>query len=289
MTAPRGAFVMSVTPFAAGGAVDERLLLGHVDWLAAAGVGIFLCSQGSGEGDLLRADEKRRVYEIGVDAAAGRVPVWAAGVGLAGASADIAALARDAYAAGVDGVYVLGPRPSPAPLRADEVEAYYRAVIEAVDGPVIVADNTYLTGYALPDGVLAALVASYPQIAAVVVAGAGTDPAAVTVDVPVLVGNTAPRAPPAREWVPVRGGQRRARSRGRGRHRTAAGVEPSLHPPRPPLAQGRDVRDRPRRGHRPSALPPAFRRGASRGRGRRRPSDWSSHSEFRSPVTKHSS
>jgi 4-hydroxy-tetrahydrodipicolinate synthase len=191
VSAPRGAFVMSVTPFAAGGAVDERLLRGHVDWLAAAGVGIFLCSQGSGEGDLLRADEKRRVYEIGVDAAAGRVPVWAAGVGLAGASADIAALARDAYAAGVDGVYVLGPRPSPASLRADEVEAYYRVVIEAVDGPVIVADNTYLTGYALPDGVLAALVASYPQIAAVVVAGAGTDPAAVTVDVPVLVGNTA--------------------------------------------------------------------------------------------------
>src|SRR5258706_5318517 len=108
----RAVYAMSITPFTRDGALDETLLRSHLRFLAAGGVGVFLCSQGSGEGDLLSAAEKLRVYEAGVDELRGVAPVCAAGIGLAGSTAEIAALARGAEAARVDAVYVLPPRPS---------------------------------------------------------------------------------------------------------------------------------------------------------------------------------
>ena len=55
-----------------------------------------------------------------------------------------------------------------------------------MDCSVVVSDNTYLAGYAMPEGFFATL----PGVAAVVVAGADADPSAARVDVPVFVGNT---------------------------------------------------------------------------------------------------
>jgi len=45
---------MCVTPFDAHDRLDEAALMVIVDWLAAAGVGIYLGSYGTGEGHLLR-------------------------------------------------------------------------------------------------------------------------------------------------------------------------------------------------------------------------------------------
>jgi 4-hydroxy-tetrahydrodipicolinate synthase len=163
----RSVYAMSVTPFSAGGSVDEGLLREHLRFLAAGGAGVFLCSQGSGEGDLLTSAEKLRIYEIGVDELHGVAPVCAAGIGLAGSTAEIAALARSAAAAGVDAVYVLPPRPSPQTPRPEEIDRYYRTVIEAVDRPVIVADNSFLAGYSLPFPIIRGLVEAYSHVEAV--------------------------------------------------------------------------------------------------------------------------
>ena len=163
----RAVYAMSITPFTAEGALDEQLLRIHLRFLADGGVGVFLCSQGSGEGDLLSSAEKLRIYEIGVQELGGVTPVCAAGIGLAGSTAQIAALARGAETAGVDVVYVLPPRPSPQTPRPEEIERYYRAVIEAVACPVIIANNTFLAGYTVPFSLVVTLAHAYAHVEAV--------------------------------------------------------------------------------------------------------------------------
>ncbi|HLH69730.1 MAG TPA: dihydrodipicolinate synthase family protein [Candidatus Dormibacteraeota bacterium] len=170
--AERAVYAMSITPFDPEGGLDEALLRSHLRFLSAGGVGVFVCSQGSGEGDLLTSAEKLRIYEIAVEELHGVVPVCAAGIGLAGATAGIEALARGAVERGVDAVYVLPPRPSPHPPRPQEVERYYRRLIEAVDCPVILANNAFLAGYSLPLPTVATLVEAYPHLEAVLLVDA---------------------------------------------------------------------------------------------------------------------
>lgn len=168
----RAVYAMSITPFTEDGSLDEPLLRAHLRFLAEGGVGVFLCSQGSGEGDLLGPDEKLRIYEVGVDELGGVTPVCAAGVGLAGSTAEIAALARGAAGAGVDAVYVLPPRPSPQTPRPEEIERYYRTVIESVACPVILANNAFLAGYSVPLPIILRLVEAYPHVESVLLVDA---------------------------------------------------------------------------------------------------------------------
>jgi 4-hydroxy-tetrahydrodipicolinate synthase len=168
----RAVYAMSITPFSREGALDEALLRAHLRFLAGGGAGVFLCSQGSGEGDLLTSDEKRRIYEIGVDELRGVAPVCAAGIGLAGSTAEIASLAGGAAEAGVDAVYVLPPRPNPMTPRREEIERYYRTLVEAVDCPVIIANNSFLAGYSLPLPLVTRLVEVYPHVEAVLLVDA---------------------------------------------------------------------------------------------------------------------
>ena len=97
-------FTMSITPFGADGSIDEQALRDHLRFQRDAGVGVCLCSQGSGEGDLLSFDERLRIYEIGVEELKGKVPVYAAGIGLAHSTKTITELARQAARIGVDAV-----------------------------------------------------------------------------------------------------------------------------------------------------------------------------------------
>ena len=50
---------MSITPFAADKALDLDRLRDHMQFLSSAGVGVYVASQGSGEGDLLTFDGGR--------------------------------------------------------------------------------------------------------------------------------------------------------------------------------------------------------------------------------------
>src|SRR4051812_12358998 len=104
---------MSITPFTEDGVVDEGLFRSHLQFVAAAGIGVYVASQGSGEGDLLSFDEKVRLYEIAVEELDGRAQVVAAGIGLAASTAAVLELARAAEGTGVDAVQILGPRPGP--------------------------------------------------------------------------------------------------------------------------------------------------------------------------------
>jgi len=155
---------MSITPFDRSGAIDEVLLRAHLQFLAANGVGVYVASQGSGEGDLLTFAEKARVYGIAAEELRGRVPVVAAGVGLAASTATTRELALAAQAAGVDAVQIIGPRPGPLRLREDELETHFRAVIEVLHCDVHISNNTALAGYELPIAMVERLVDDYAQI-----------------------------------------------------------------------------------------------------------------------------
>lgn len=162
-----GVYGMSITPFTLDGAIDEAVLRAHLRFMSAGGVGVYVASQGSGEGDLLTLAEKAAVYRIAADELRGITPVIAAGIGLAGSTAQIRDVAIAAEAAGVDAVQVLGPRPGPLPPREDELEAYFRAIVGDLRVDVHLSHNAVLTGYGLPFGLVERLVADYPHIRAI--------------------------------------------------------------------------------------------------------------------------
>ena len=159
-----GVYSMSVTPFDRDGEVDEQLFRAHLRFQADAGVGVYVASQGSGEGDLLTFDEKLTLYRVATDELRGRVPVIAAGIGLAASTAMTRSLAVAAEAAGVDAVQIIGPRPGPLRLREDELEAHFRSVIASVGCDVHVSNNVALAGYPLPIDLVARLVDDYPHV-----------------------------------------------------------------------------------------------------------------------------
>jgi len=161
---PISVHAMSITPFASDGAIDEHAFRSHLRFLAAAGVGVYVASQGSGEGDLLNADERLAVYRIAVDEVGGSTPVVAAGIGLAGSTASLRDLAAAAAATGVQAVQVLGPKPGPMPMRADEIETYFHTILDAVPCDIHLASNRVLTGSALPVDLVRALVDDFSHV-----------------------------------------------------------------------------------------------------------------------------
>jgi len=66
-----------VTPFAQDGSIDEPALRAHVDWQITSGISLLIPCGTTGEAATLTAQEWLRVIEITVEAAAGRVPVYA--------------------------------------------------------------------------------------------------------------------------------------------------------------------------------------------------------------------
>jgi len=114
----RGLGTALVTPFTTSGALDERALERFVDFQIDGGVNFLVPCGTTGENPTLTQDEHRRVVEIVVKRAKGRVPVLA---GAGSNSTDKAIeLARVAIDLGAEGVLTITPyynKPSPDGLR----------------------------------------------------------------------------------------------------------------------------------------------------------------------------
>jgi len=67
-----------ITPFRADGAIDEAALKALVNWQIDSGIDFLVACGSTGEAATLDEDEWLRVVCIVAEAAAGRVPVWAA-------------------------------------------------------------------------------------------------------------------------------------------------------------------------------------------------------------------
>ena len=120
---------MVVTPFGVAGDIDEAAFRSVVRFAAGGGNAIWVASQGSGDGLVLSAEERRRLYRLAVTEVGKDVPVLAAGIGLGGTQAAIDD-ARGALEVGVAAVQILPPRPGPVAigLREDELLSYYEDV-----------------------------------------------------------------------------------------------------------------------------------------------------------------
>jgi len=129
----RGSIVPLVTPFREG-RVDEEALRGLVEWQIASGShGVSVCGT-TGEPTSLSVDERKRVIELAVRAAAGRVPV-VAGVGT-NHHGETVEMAQFAEQAGADALLVLVPyhvRPT-----QEGLYQHFRAVARSTRLPVIV-------------------------------------------------------------------------------------------------------------------------------------------------------
>ena len=125
----KGVGTALITPFSDDGAIDESAFARFVDWQIAEGVNFIVPCGTTGENPALTADEHRRVVELAVKAAKGRVPVLA-GAG-SNATPRAVELAQQAVDLGADGILTITPyynKPTPDGLRR-----HFGAQAEAVE------------------------------------------------------------------------------------------------------------------------------------------------------------
>ena len=148
----RGALAAAVTPLRDGGAaLDEDAFGPYADFLVAGGLDGILALGTTGEGILLAPAERRRVVELYVEAAAGRLQV-AAHCG-AQTTRDTVELAEHAATVGVDAVAVIGPPYFQLDERA-LLEHFAAAAAACAPLPFYVYEFERASGYAVPLPVL---------------------------------------------------------------------------------------------------------------------------------------
>lgn len=156
----KGVLSAMTTPFAPDGSLDEAGLRAVVDRHVDAGIdGLVPCGS-TGEFTSLTHDERKRVVEIVVEQAAGRVAV----VPQTGAltTREAVELSRHASATGADAVLVIAPFYEPLDL--DDIAGFYEDVSDAVDVPVGVYNLPPATGVNLEPAWLATLAGDVERV-----------------------------------------------------------------------------------------------------------------------------
>jgi 4-hydroxy-tetrahydrodipicolinate synthase len=131
-----------VTPFKRDGQVDEASLRRFVEWQIAEGVHFVVPCGSTGEAATMTPAEHRRVVEITVETAAGRVPV-VAGAG-SNDTARAIALSKEMKAAGATHLLHVSPMYNKPPQRG--IVAHFRAIADATDLPIVVYNVPGRTG-----------------------------------------------------------------------------------------------------------------------------------------------
>ncbi|MGH7372269.1 MAG: 4-hydroxy-tetrahydrodipicolinate synthase [Candidatus Methylomirabilales bacterium] len=153
-----GSIVAMVTPFR-DGKVDEPKVRELVEFHVKNGTDAIVPCGTTGESPTLSHAEHKRVVEVTIEAAAGRIPV-VAGTG-SNSTAEAIELTQHAKKAGADGVLMVCPyynKPTQAGLIA-----HYTAVAAAVDIPIIMYNIPGRTGVNMLTETVAAL-AELPSV-----------------------------------------------------------------------------------------------------------------------------
>jgi 4-hydroxy-tetrahydrodipicolinate synthase len=138
----RGCYVAIVTPFSDKGAVSEKALRSHIDFLIGKGVaGIVPCGT-TGESATLSWDEHNHVVDIALEQAKGKIQVIA-GAGSNNTAESLAA-AKHARSVGADAILCITPyynRPT-----QEGLFQHFKAVATEVDIPIVVYNVPSRTG-----------------------------------------------------------------------------------------------------------------------------------------------
>lgn len=130
----KGCGTALVTPFMADGAVDEAALRRLVAWQVESGVDFLVACGTTGETSTLMQEERLRVVAVTIEAAAGRVPVFAGCTD--NATDKLVRRAKELAAVpGLTGILTANPfynRPG-----QEGQYRHFRAIAEAVDLPVL--------------------------------------------------------------------------------------------------------------------------------------------------------
>ena len=162
MTDFHGVFPYLVSPVDQSGRVMADVLDRLCNDLIKAGVHGLTPLGSTGEFAYLSNEQRAAVVRTTVDAARKRVPV-VAGVA-ATATADAVAQAKNCQRLGADGILAI--LESYFPLKDAQVEAYFRAIADAVDIPVVLYTNPQFQRSDLSLDVIARL-ATHPRIYAI--------------------------------------------------------------------------------------------------------------------------
>jgi 4-hydroxy-tetrahydrodipicolinate synthase len=130
----KGSLVALITPMRRDGAIDEKAYQDFVAWQIAEGTHGLVPVGTTGESPTLSHDEHKRVVELCIEVAKGRVPVMA-GTG-SNSTEEAIDLTRHAKKAGADGALVVTPyynRPT-----QEGLYLHFKAIAEAVDIPIVI-------------------------------------------------------------------------------------------------------------------------------------------------------
>jgi 4-hydroxy-tetrahydrodipicolinate synthase len=129
----RGSITALITPFK-DGQVDQAAFQAFVEWQIDEGTHGLVPTGTTGESPTLSHDEHKRVVELCIEAAAGRVPVMA-GTG-SNSTEEAINLTKHAKRAGADAALVVTPyynKPT-----QEGLYAHFKAIAEAVDIPIFI-------------------------------------------------------------------------------------------------------------------------------------------------------
>lgn len=151
-----------VTPWKKDGSLDEKALRALVDWQIEQGIHMVIPCGSTGEAATMTPAEHRRVVEITVEQAKGRVPV------IAGAGSNDTAKAvtasKEMKAAGATHLLHVSPMYNKPPQRG--IIEHFRRVADATDLPIVVYNVPGRTGSNIEAKTTLAL-AAIPHIVAV--------------------------------------------------------------------------------------------------------------------------
>lgn len=149
----KGVMPPIITPMKSNYEIDQESLKRLVDFCIEGGVHGIIPAGSTGEFARLSVEERKKLTEMTIDAANGRVPVI---VGTASPYTDLTImLSKHAQDAGAEGLLIVAPyygKPT-----NEELYEHFKAIAEAVDIPIFIYNNPWTTGVDITPPLLARL------------------------------------------------------------------------------------------------------------------------------------
>jgi 4-hydroxy-tetrahydrodipicolinate synthase len=145
-----GSIVALITPFNNDGKIDEKKIRELVNWHVKQGTNGIVPVGTTGECPTLSHEEHRRVIEVVIEQAGGRIPVIA-GTG-SNSTQEAISLTKHAAAAGADGVLMIAPYYNKPNQKG--IFEHFKSVAKKADIPIVLYNHVGRTGITInPDTV----------------------------------------------------------------------------------------------------------------------------------------